>query len=333
MALIPTLVTFSAGTLIKSSEVNSNFSAIRSAFNDTAVLTDVARTITVAHTFAADILFTDALYDIGKAGATRPRDGFFSRNLVVGGTLGVSGKITSTAVASEFLKIIAAASGTFGTAEFMQWYRADGSTTRAYVGYGAGDDQRFDIATAEAGGILRFSTGAAVEALSIGATQVATFAGRISLTAGQISFPASQNASADVNTLDDYEEGTFTPAISFGGASVGVTYTQQAGSYTKIGNRVYCTGFIQLSNKGSSTGSAIISGLPFNNAGGSPAYYAAAALRIDTVTFTGLAQAWVNDGTDDVILEQVTEAGVQSQLTHANFANTSAVMFRVSYRV
>jgi len=44
-----------------------------------------------------DLLFTDNTYDIGKSGATRPRDGFFSRNAVVGGTLGVSGISTFTA--------------------------------------------------------------------------------------------------------------------------------------------------------------------------------------------------------------------------------------------
>lgn len=38
-----------------------------------------------------DLKFTDATYDIGKSGATRPRDGFFSRNLTVGGTLTPSG--------------------------------------------------------------------------------------------------------------------------------------------------------------------------------------------------------------------------------------------------
>ena len=38
-------------------------------------------------TLTGDLKFTDALYDIGKAGATRPRDGFFSRNLTVGTAL------------------------------------------------------------------------------------------------------------------------------------------------------------------------------------------------------------------------------------------------------
>ncbi len=44
-----------------------------------------------------DLLFTDATYDIGKSGATRPRDGFFSRNVVIGGTLGVTGVAAFTA--------------------------------------------------------------------------------------------------------------------------------------------------------------------------------------------------------------------------------------------
>jgi hypothetical protein len=98
MALIPALVVFAPGTKIKSAEANSNFDAIKTAFNTSAVLTDVARTINVAHTFNNDILFTDASFDIGKTGATRPRDGFFSRNLTVGAVLtaGASpGAITS----------------------------------------------------------------------------------------------------------------------------------------------------------------------------------------------------------------------------------------------
>lgn len=45
-------------------------------------------------TVFGDFLFTDATYDIGKAGATRPRDGFFSRNVVVGGTFNPVGAVT-----------------------------------------------------------------------------------------------------------------------------------------------------------------------------------------------------------------------------------------------
>lgn len=87
MANIAVPNTFSPNTLAKSADVDANFAEIQTKYNAGAVQTDVAKTITVAHTFGADILFTDALYDVGKSGATRPRDGFFSRNLGIGGSL------------------------------------------------------------------------------------------------------------------------------------------------------------------------------------------------------------------------------------------------------
>lgn len=48
---------------------------------------------------SVDLLFVDGTYDIGKSGATRPRDGFFSRNLDVVGTLriGASAGVAPTA--------------------------------------------------------------------------------------------------------------------------------------------------------------------------------------------------------------------------------------------
>lgn len=74
---------------------------------------------------------------------------------------------------------------------------------------------------------------------------------------GQIKFPAAQNASADVNTLDDYEEGTWTPSL--GGTT---TYVAQTGTYTKIGRLVYVRMNLQINTIG--TGSTfIVSGLPF----------------------------------------------------------------------
>lgn len=76
-------------------------------------------------------------------------------------------------------------------------------------------------------------------------------------SAGQIKFPAAQNASANVNTLDDYEEGTWTPSV--GGTA---TYLSQFGEYVKIGHTVYIWGSMQINVIG--TGSTNqISGLPF----------------------------------------------------------------------
>ena len=53
-----------------------------------------------------------------------------------------------------------------------------------------------------------------------------------SASAGQIKFPATQVASSNVNTLDDYEEGPFTPTGN------GITFTSASGTYTKIGRAV-----------------------------------------------------------------------------------------------
>jgi len=87
-----------------------------------------------------------------------------------------------------------------------------------------------------------------------------------------IKFPAAQVASSDPNTLDDYEEGTFTPTLSFGGGTTGIAYNSRVGRYQKVGNTVTVWINIQLASKGSSAGVAIIRDLPFVSANGSPFY-------------------------------------------------------------
>ena len=92
--------------------------------------------------------------------------------------------------------------------------------------------------------------------------------------AGQIAFPASQNPSADANTLDDYEEGTWTPGYSTSGGSF--AYSSQTGKYTKIGRHVFCCYELQTSSATVGTGVVSMTGLPFvvsnsfvNSGGGS----------------------------------------------------------------
>ena len=98
-----------------------------------------------------------------------------------------------------------------------------------------------------------------------------------------ITFPATQSASSDANTLDDYEEGTFTPTY-YGDATAGTTtYSFQNGYYTKIGNIVNVIINIGVTNA-TGTGNALIGGLPFSSAN-STNNYASATIRND-----GLAQ-------------------------------------------
>ena len=83
-----------------------------------------------------------------------------------------------------------------------------------------------------------------------------------SVSGAGITFPATQSASTDVNTLDDYEEGTWTPTIIFNTTNGNLAYSVQVGRYTKIGNLVYVGGKIVFSQ---TTASAylFINNLPF----------------------------------------------------------------------
>jgi len=72
-----------------------------------------------------------------------------------------------------------------------------------------------------------------------------------------ITFPATQSASTDANTLDDYEQGTWTPSV--GGNA---TYSTQVGRYTKIGRMVYVQAVLTIGTLGTGA-TRIVSGLPF----------------------------------------------------------------------
>lgn len=92
--------------------------------------------------------------------------------------------------------------------------------------------------------------------------------GDLQVTRG-ISFPNAQSACADVNTLDDYEEGTFTPRYvsSIGSLASGV-YDIQVGRYTKIGNVVFVQGAVRTDGiiTSAASGTVRIEGLPFTTA-------------------------------------------------------------------
>lgn len=134
--------------------------------------------------------------------------------------------------------------------------------------------------------------------------------------AGQIKFPATANTSANANTLDAYAEGTFTAGVSFGGATTGITYAFQQGEYTRIGRKVTCLFSLQLSSKGSATGVARITGLPF----------AAGSIRAMTTSYLGKIAFLYSTTTGDL---KNTTTGVD--LTDADFTGTDILIFVIEY--
>jgi hypothetical protein len=78
-----------------------------------------------------------------------------------------------------------------------------------------------------------------------------------------ITFPATQVASAGANTLDDYEEGSWTPVYNQEGGNPTVTYDGTFGVYRKIGSLVWVAGRIATTSVTGGSGVVSIAGLPF----------------------------------------------------------------------
>tara|TARA_R100000008_G_C3573707_1_gene163854 strand:- start:552 stop:1520 length:969 start_codon:yes stop_codon:yes gene_type:complete len=134
-------------------------------------------------------------------------------------------------------------------------------------------------------------------------------------------------SNTDGNTLDDYEEGTWTPSISFNSGTTGIAYTTQSGHYTKVGNLVTCIFEIQLSNKGSSSGYMRIHGLPFavvRRGAFNLGYYDTFNSSV-TEPLIGLATS-----STDIIPYQTGDSN-SSDLTEAHFNNATRFFGTITY--
>lgn len=156
-------------------------------------------------------------------------------------------------------------------------------------------------------------------------------AGIISLTSGALKFPATEIASADANTLNDFQKGDFTPTVTFGGNSVGVSYDEQVGKYTKIGNIVVATGTIILTSKGSSTGNAFLGGLPYAASAGADLPMGGGTGRYDGISFVGWISGTVFAAT--VQLTERTTSGTVSAITDADFSDTTEIYWSSIYNI
>ena len=95
--------------------------------------------------------------------------------------------------------------------------------------------------------------------LLVGVTSANANGGVLQLKSG-ITFPATQVAATDANTLDDYEEGTWTPTD---GSGAGLSFTVTGAQYVKVGQMVTATAVFSYPVT-ASTAQCTINGLPFN---------------------------------------------------------------------
>ncbi len=183
----------------------------------------------------------------GTVGATTPSTGAFTS---VRATSLVSTGTSQTAGANQLALVQSGA-----TSILVSYGAGVGSGNRGaydfYQSDSAAGNIQIPLSISSAGAVSALTTFAAGTTIGVGgATPSASGAG--------ITFPATQSASTDANTLDDYEEGTWTPTSTGGGW----TFTIDDAQYVKIGKQVSV--WASITNTGSGNGNQItIGGLPF----------------------------------------------------------------------
>jgi hypothetical protein len=142
-----------------------------------------------------------------------------------------------------------------------------------------------------------------------------------------ITFPATQSASTDANTLDDYEEGTWTPTLTYTGGNGDLSYAINDGTYIKIGKMVMFTCHLQFSETTASGYIDTINGLPFTSTA-----RAGGGFNIDNMTgLTGGAQ-WQMLSSATTIIPLVSGTGNGTPIYNTSTAASSVIVLSGVYR-
>jgi hypothetical protein len=148
-------------------------------------------------------------------------------------------------------------------------------------------------------------------------------------TGGGISFNGD---TAAANALDDYEEGTWTPSITFGQSSIGITHNSQQGKYLKVGRLVYLQCHCSLSSKGTASGVADVNGLPFAISIGSLGVFNPIGDRQNLNTGGEPVNAYLSNGNSYIRLyENAFDGTGNTTVTNTNFANDTDIDINLVY--
>jgi len=127
--------------------------------------------------------------------------------------------------------------------------------------------------------------------------------------------------------LSNYVEGTWTPVLTFGGGTTGITYSTQRGQYIRIGNIVHYSYRLVLTSKGSSTGAATMTGLVVTS--GATSIDTLGQITASALTMTANYQipyTNVAASSTTVNLFQFGSNQTINALSDTNFANTTTLI-------
>jgi hypothetical protein len=137
---------------------------------------------------------------------------------------------------------------------------------------------------------------------------------------------ASTTTLFQLTTIEAY--GSWTPVVTFGGGSTGLTYSTQYGRFTKVGNLYSITVELIFTNKGSSTGVAVLSGYP-----AAIAQDFCPLITAYNMTVTGNPYAMATVGATSAQIYPINNGAIGAQLTDAAFANNTVFRFVGTYQV
>jgi hypothetical protein len=262
-------------------------------------------------------------YQAGYSGVTS------AGNTFVGYQAGYSHAGSAGEYSNTFVGFNAGYAATSGYVNTFLGYNSGSAVTtgllNTIVGAYTGNQNNLDIRTAS--GYVVLADGSGNRMLS-SANGYSTALGNSAVpqSGTGITFPATQSASSDANTLDDYEEGTWTPGVTFSGGTTGLTYASQNGSYVKIGRFVYASFNLQLSNKGSSSGSVQVTGLPFT-VSSSVGFGICTANTFSLNSTIQTVLQITNGGT----VMDLKSGGTDSSLANTDFTNSTQIRATVVY--
>jgi hypothetical protein len=298
------------GTSISSTVFNALTADLATGLS-TAITKDGQTTTTARIPFALGInstLVTDATNTTSGSIITAGGVGI-AKALYVGTTANVAGLTASSAVATDASKNLVSVTNTgtgnnvLATAPTIASLNlttaltiasAAGTAGQALTSGGSGNAPTWTTIGATPGGSttqVQYNNAGAFGGISgvttdgtrmTASTTIGVGAATPSTSGAGITFPATQSASSDANTLDDYEEGTWTPTFGGSGSDpTSVSYNTQEGTYTKIGNRVFVEFFLSFTTFTGGSNAVAIKGLPFTGSGNGDG-----AMKIENVSFT-----------------------------------------------